>query len=89
MVSQKQFISQNLKHKNGKIYYLNNYEINKNINYVDNNYYYNVSEIIDLLQSNNVQIKINQDSDNVLIKYIDNNVDNNLINQILYSSNNI
>ena len=42
----KQFIPPNLKHKNGKIYFLNKYEINKeNHNYVDENYYYDLDEI--------------------------------------------
>ena len=42
-----EFVSPNLKHKNGKVYYLNKYELNlKNYNYEHENYYLHLNEIL-------------------------------------------
>ena len=73
----KQFVPANLKHKNGKIYFLNKYEINKkDHNYVDENYYYNLDEINhnvnDYSFENNkysIEIILNDYCDDILVKF--------------------
>lgn len=78
----KQFVTPNLKHKNGKIYFLNKYEINKEKhNYVDENYYYDLNEINHNINdysfentNYDIEIILNDYCDDILIKF---NVDDN------------
>ena len=43
--AQLQFVSPNLRHVDSKIYYLNKDEIKNEIDYINENYYYNIDEI--------------------------------------------
>src|SRR6056300_1589981 len=66
----KSFISPNLRHKNGKIYYLNNRELYaSNWNYVEENYYIDFNDLeIDENEDTKYNIKINDYSPDVLIE---------------------
>jgi hypothetical protein len=66
----KSFISPNLRHKNGKIYYLNNKELYvSDWNYVEENYYIHFNDL-EMNNSKNIKytIKINDYSHDVLIE---------------------
>jgi len=80
------FVSPNLKHKNGKIYILNKFEINRTCNYEEENYYIHFDDI-DLKEFNDYhcELKLNEYSDDVLVEMNHDNseLDNNeIINKI-------
>ena len=65
-----EFISPNLKHKNGKVYYLNKYEINlKKYNYEDENYYLMLDELVVKIDNIDVQLQISDNHDKIIIKF--------------------
>jgi hypothetical protein len=65
----KQFVSPNLKYNNGKIYYLNKSEINnKDHNYVQENYYYYLSEINKDFDDCSIELVVNDYNDDILVK---------------------
>lgn len=65
------FVSPNLKHKNGKIYILNKFEINKINNYEEENYYIHFDDInLKEFKDYQCELKLNEYSDDVLIEMI-------------------
>lgn len=65
-----EFVSPNLKHKNGKIYYLNKYEMNlENYNYEYENYYLLLDELVVKIDNIDVQLQISDNHDKIIIKF--------------------
>ena len=66
----KEFVSPNLRYKNGKIYYLNKYEMNlNNYNYEEENYYYEMKEINKKMDDIDFELVINENDDKIIIKF--------------------
>ena len=66
----KQFISPNLRYKSGNIYYLNKYEIKlNNYNYVNENYYIDFKNINTKIDNIDIEVIVNDYSDEILIKF--------------------
>ena len=64
----KKFVSPNLRYKNGKLYYLNKYEsIEKDWDYVNENYYYNIDDTVKKFDYCNINLVVNDYNDNVLV----------------------
>ena len=64
----KKFISPNLKYKNGKVYYLNKFEINKsNVNYEHNNYFIDINEKKEKNKDYSYELFFNENDDNILV----------------------
>lgn len=65
-----EFVSPNLKHKNGKVYYLNKYEMNlKNYNYEHENYYLLLDELIIKIDDIDIKLLISDNHDKIIIKF--------------------
>ena len=65
-----EFVSPNLKHKNGKIYYLNKYELNlKNYNYEHENYYLHLNEILFKIDDIDIKLQISDNNDKIIVQF--------------------
>ena len=65
----KKFVSPNLKHKNGKIYYLNKSELqDPKWNYVQDNYYIEINEINKKYENYDIRLVCNDYSDDILVE---------------------
>ena len=68
--AQLQFVSPNLRHVDSKIYYLNKDEIKNEIDYINENYYYNIDEINKKFDDYKLELVVNDYTDKILIKCI-------------------
>ena len=68
--AQMQFISPNLRHVDGKIYYLSKDEIKNKIDYINENYYYNIDEINKNFDDYKIELVVNDYTDRILVKCI-------------------
>lgn len=80
----KQFVSPNLRYKDGKIYYLNKKELNdKDHNYIEENYFYYISEI-NCDDDYSLELVVNDYSDEVLVKFsIEDIIDDNNVKKLM------
>lgn len=89
----KSFISPNLRHKNGKIYYLNNKELYvSEWNYIEENYYIHFNDLeINDFNDLKYTIKINDYSHDVLIEieFSDNMDTQDMISQMSIINNSL
>lgn len=66
-----QFKSPNLRHRDGKIYYLNKDEIKDNkLEYTIENYYYNIEDIKLKFDDYTIELIVNDYNDDILVKCI-------------------
>lgn len=89
----KSFISPNLRHKNGKIYYLNNKELYiSEWNYIEENYYIDFNDLImNCAEDIKYTIKINDYSHDVLIEieFPENMVQQDMITEMANINSNL
>jgi len=85
----KQFVSPNLKHNDGKIYFLNKSELkNKNWEFINENYYYNIDETRVNFDECTVELIVNNYNDEILVKCnFDNEINENELNSIFSKVN--
>lgn len=66
----KEFVSPNLRYKNGKVYYLNKYEMNlNNYNYEEENYYYEIKDINKKMDDIDFDLIISENDDKIIIQF--------------------
>lgn len=84
------FVSPNLKHNNGKIYFLNKNELkNKDWKYVNENYYYDINEARVNFDDCNIKLIVNNYNDDILIEcYFKNDIQIDKIKDKLSKINN-
>tara|TARA_B110000483_G_C18194498_1_gene542394 strand:- start:126 stop:440 length:315 start_codon:yes stop_codon:yes gene_type:complete len=85
----KQFVSPNLKHNNGKIYFLNKNELkNKDWKFINENYYYNIDETRVNFDECTIELIVNDYNDEILVKCnFTNNINENEVNNLFSKVN--